>query len=95
MNADDTISESEETLQEFMDEKVKIEGGINPVREKELRALLQEQPGVQAVSVAGDEVSITYDPTKINSKEIHAKMRSRSFTPGERAVTTSEPPLGH
>jgi hypothetical protein len=95
MNADKSTSESEETLREFMDEKVKIEGGIDPSREKELRTLLQDQPGVRAVSVAGDEVSITYDPTQISSKEMHGRMRSSGFTPGERAVTPSEPPVGH
>ena len=99
MNTDETAdaptSELAEALHDFMEEKVKIEGGINPTREKDLGALLQNLQGVQSVSVAGDEVSITYDPTLITSKEMHERMRGGGFTPGDREMAPANPPVGH
>jgi copper chaperone CopZ len=99
MNTDETAdtptSDSAEALHNFMEEQVTIEGGINPSREKNLGALLQNLQGVQSVSIAGDEVSITYDPTEITSKEMHERMRGAGFTPGERETAPADPPVGH
>jgi hypothetical protein len=93
MSAENAISDSAEATHEFMDEKVKIEGGINPAREHELGALLQSLAGVQSVTVAGDEVSITYEPTEITSHEMHDRMREAGFTPLENAVAPNTPPV--
>ena len=98
MNADQKTgeldSDSAETIREFMDEKVKIESGINPSTEKEIDALLHDLPGVETVTVAGDEVSITYEPTQITSKEIHERMRQAGLKLGEGAIAPSDPPVG-
>lgn len=88
-------SDTAESVRELMDEKVTIEGGIHPAREQELGALLQNLPGIQSVTVLGDELSITYDPTQITSKEIHERMRGAGFTPGNMAAAPAVPPVAH
>jgi len=96
MKADDNAgaSASESTdFRELIDEKVTIEGGIDPAREQELGALLQSLPGVHSVTMAGNEVSITYEPTEITSKEMHQRMRRAGFTPGDRAIAPAVPPV--
>jgi hypothetical protein len=94
-SAGDSGSDTAEAFREIMDEKVKIAGGINPSREKDLGALLRDLPGVESVSVAGDEVSITYDPTKITSKEMHERMKGGGFTPEDTEIAPTDPPVGH
>jgi hypothetical protein len=95
MNEVEPSSDSPETLHEFMDEKVKIQGGINPSREHELGVLLQNLPGVKSISVAGDEVAITYEPTQITSQEMHERMKGAGFVPEETAVGPSAPSVAH
>ena len=102
MNTDDhktraaeSVPDSVEALQDFMDEKVRIEGGINPVREHELDALLRSLEGVQNIAVVGDDVTVTYDPTQITSKEMHERMRAAGFVPKHPAVALSVPSVGH
>jgi hypothetical protein len=95
MNADDPHSDSAESMREYMDEKLTIEGGIDPAREQEIGALLQNLPGMGNVTVIGDEISITYEPTEITSKEIQERMRRAGFIPKKTAVAPSAPPVPH
>jgi hypothetical protein len=102
MNTDDhttraaeCVPDSVEALQDFMDEKVRIEGGINPAREHELDALLRSLQGVQNIAVVGDDVTITYDPTQITSKELHRRMKGAGFVLEKTEVATSTPSVAH
>jgi len=95
VGAVESAPDSAETLREFMDEKVRIEGGINPAKEHELGVLLQNLHGVQRIVVTGDDVTITYDPTQITSNEMHERMRAAGFIPEDTAVAPSVPSVGH
>jgi hypothetical protein len=95
MNPDDPHSTSADSMRELMDEKMKIQGGIDPSREQELGALLQSLRGVENVSVTGDDLSITYEPTQITSREIHDRLKGAGFTTGNTALAPADPPIHH
>lgn len=90
--SDDSPS-STEALHDFMEEEIKIDGLENAAREKDLGTALQSLDGVRNVTVSSGTVSVTYDPTAISAKEIHARIRQEGFTPGEREIAPSAPPI--
>jgi len=76
-----------------MEEKIRIDELANPAREHELGATLQNLEGVRSVTMADRIVSIVYDPTAIAAKAIHEKIRQAAFTPGDREISTTVPPV--
>ena len=89
----DESPSSADDLHDFMEEEIKIDGLENAAREKDLSTALQNLDGVRNVTIASGKVSITYDPTAISAKEIHAHIRQAGFTPGAREIAPSAPPI--
>lgn len=76
-----------------MEEKIKVDELVNPAREHELGAVLQNLDGVRNVTMADRTVSIVYDPTAISAKAIQEKIQQAGFTPGKHEISATEPPV--
>ncbi len=86
-----TGSSSEAALHEYADAEITVTGLSTPVQEKTVHEVLEKLPGVRAVSVRGDTVSVNYEPVCVAKSELIAAIRGAGFPIAEEHATPSSP----
>lgn len=89
MSDEDSPSESEESLHEYVDVAFTLEEALSPAQEQSLHDTLDKLPGVKAVSLLQKTATLHYDPTETAQEKIASAIESAGLRIADTVVTPS------
>lgn len=73
------MSESSDSLTEFMDAEFVVGQATSPADEEKLRSALGPMPGIVDLTIAHGRVDVRYDPMSVTKKEIAQRIEAAGY----------------
>ena len=73
------MSESSDSLIEFVDAEIFVDGAKSPADEEKLRSALDHIPGITDLTIAHGRVDVRYDPMSVVMKEIAQRIEDAGY----------------
>lgn len=86
-DSEESSSENEESLHEYVDVAFTLEEALNPTQEQTLHATLDQLAGVKSASLIQKTATVHYDPTETAQKKIAQAIEGAGFRIADALVT--------